>query len=271
MVKTYTFSGETWTDIDHGTPEEMHSIMDKYGIHPFVAKELSAATPRPRVESHGNYIYCIMHFPVWKHTHAQDAGSGKSQEVDFIITKNAVITARYDTIDALHQMGKDVEVEEILNKNTVVSAAEGHVLFMSLLRALYNSVSEELEYIDDVTENITGKMFKDKEREIVVSVSEITRTLLDFKRVLDLHREILASLRREGGKLFGENFAENVDSIVSDYFKISTAVQSDLDILRELRNTNNSLLTAKQNETIKRFTIIGTILFIADLLVALYH
>jgi magnesium transporter len=265
MIKTHTFGGETWTDIDHGTPEEMHSIMDTYGIHPFVAKELTAATPRSRVEAHGNYLYCIMHFPVWKHTHTE----GKSQEIDFIITKNAVITARYDTIDAIHQLSKDVEVEEILNKNTSIKAAEGHVLFISILRGLYSSVSEELEYIDDLTESITSKMFKGKEREIVVSVSEVTRILLDFKRVTDLHREILTSLRREGEKLFGENFAENIDSIISDYFKISTAVQSNLEILRELRNTNNSLLAAKQNETIKRFTIIGSILFILNLIVAL--
>src|SRR4051812_42402009 len=114
MINTYKYSGETWVDIDHGTPEEIHEIMDTYHIHPFVAKELTSITPKPRIEFHDKYIYCILHFPAWKHTHSTD---NKNQEVDFIIGKDILITARYDTIDALHELSKDLEVDQILEKN----------------------------------------------------------------------------------------------------------------------------------------------------------
>jgi Mg2+ and Co2+ transporter CorA len=56
MINTYTFDKETWIDIDHGTPEEIHSIMDTYDIHPFVAKELTSTTLKPRIEFHDGYI-----------------------------------------------------------------------------------------------------------------------------------------------------------------------------------------------------------------------
>ncbi len=266
MVKTYKYRGESWVDIDHGTPEEIHKIMDTYSIHPFVAKELTSKTPKPRIELHSGYIYCILHFPAWKHTHSDD----RNQEIDFIIGKDTLITARYDTIDALHKLGKDLEVEEVLNKDESASSGSQMIL-MRMLRELYLSIFEELEIIEDTIEKITSKIFENKEREMVVSISEITRTLLDFKRVTDLHEEILEALRHKGKEMFGEEFASSMQAIIVEYQKINTMIKADLDMLKELRDTDNSLLTAKQNETIKRLTIVGAILFIISILVAIFH
>src|SRR3972149_5839143 len=116
MIKTYKLNRETWVDIDNGTPEEIHSVMDKYD-------------------------------PIYNHS---------------------------------------------------------HIIFTRLLRGLYTGVFEELEYIEDTIENITSNIFKKKEREMVVSISEITRTLLDFKRVTDLHQEILEALKERGKEIFGK-------------------------------------------------------------------
>ncbi|HEY4505537.1 MAG TPA: CorA family divalent cation transporter [Candidatus Paceibacterota bacterium] len=265
MINTYKLGNETWIDIDHGTPEEIHKVMDSYNIHPFVAKELSSITPKPRVEFHDHYIYCILHFPTWKHTHSEK--EGKNQEVDFIIAKDTLITARYDTIDTLHKLGKDLEVNEILDKGDRPHEPS-HIIFVKMLRGLYGGIFEELEYIEDTTESITSKIFKNKEREMVVSISEVTRTLLDFKRVTDLHHEILTAIQKRGKEMFGDDFGGEMESIILDYLKINTTIKSNLEVLRELRETDDSLLTAKQNETIKKLTLITAILFVISILVA---
>ena len=263
MINTYKYNGETWIDIDHGTPEEIHGLMDQYNIHPFVAKELTSVTPKPRIEFHDTYIYCILHFPVFKHTHAE----GRSQEVDFIIGKDVLVTARYDTIDALHKFAKDLETHQILDK-VDHEPKHSHIIFMNMLRGLYASLFEELAYIEDMTEEITGKIFKGKEREMVVSISEVTRTLLDFKRVTDLHREILESQKHRGVEIFGETFGHEMEAIITDYLKINTTIKSNLEVLHELQETNVSLVTTNQNEAIKKFTIIGAILIFLSIIVS---
>src|SRR3954471_9438985 len=125
MIKTYALGEEAWIDIDHGTTEEIHELMDKYNIHPFIAKELTSATPKPRIEFHDSYIYCILHFPARKHTHSADF----NQEIDFIIGQDALITARYDTIDSLHKLSKDLEVEKVLDKGDK-KYKHSHVIFV---------------------------------------------------------------------------------------------------------------------------------------------
>ncbi len=262
MVNEYKYENEKWIDIDHGTPEEIHRIMDQYGIHPFVAKELTSATPKPRIEVHDKYIYCILHFPAWKHTHAKE---NKNQEVDFIIGRDTLITARYDTIDALHKLSKDLEVNEILG-GTYTKRAKSHIIFVSMLRTLYESLFQELEYVEDLTDDITSRIFKGEEKKMVVTISHVTRTLLNFKKTTDLHHEILEELNNRGKEMFGAEFSREIENIILEYLKINTNIRSNLDMLRELRDTNNSLLTSKQNETVKQLTVVGATLLPLNLL-----
>lgn len=263
MIKTFKKGEETWIDLDNGTPKEIHELMDKYSIHPFVAKDLSSVTPRPRIEFHDEYIYCILHFPAWKHTHSKD---DVNQEVDFIIGQETLITARYDTIDSLHKFSKELEVDEILDKSGDKKKNHSHKIFMGLLRSLYSGLFEELAYIEDTTKNITSQIFHGREKEMVVSISEITRTLLDFKRVIDLHHEILEALSRQGRVIFGEYFSVEMDAIIVDYHKLDTSIRSSLEMLRELRDTNNSMLTTKQNEIVKQLTVLGFVILPLNLI-----
>jgi magnesium transporter len=265
MINIYKYNNETWVDIDHGTPEEIHSIMNDYNIHPLVAKELASTTQRPRLEFHGGYIYCILHFPVFKHTHSPGE---RSQEVDFIIGKNILITARYDTIDALHKFGKTLEVKEILEKKH--GYTPNRSIFVNMLHELYGSLFEEFEYIENVTENITSQIFKGKEKDMVISISEITRTLLDFKKITDGHHEILEILHRRGKEIFGEDFSKEMESVIFEYLKINTVIKSNLDMLHDLRDTNDSLLTSKQNETIKKLTIVSFIILPLNLIAFIF-
>jgi magnesium transporter len=263
MINTFKKENEIWIDLDNGTPKEIHELMDQYSIHPFVAKELSTITPRPRIEFHDQYIYCILHFPAWKHTHSKD---DVNQEVDFIIGKDVLITARYDTIDSIHKYSKELEVEEILDKGGDKKYEHSHKIFMGLLRSLYVGLFEELAYIEDTTRNITGQIFHGKEREMVISISEITRTLLDFKRVTDLHHEILETMRHQGEEIFGKHFGNEMEAIIVDYQKLNSSIRSSLEMLRELRDTNNSLLTTKQNEIVKQLTVLGFVILPLNLI-----
>jgi magnesium transporter len=249
MIHTYSWNKETWVDIDHGTPEEIRDITSKYDIDPYVSKEIGSPTPKSRIEFHKDYVYLILHFPAFKHTH----GDSAKQEIDFIIGKNFLVTVRYDTIDALHKISKQLEVEDILSKHP--SAQNGYHIFSLISRELYNSVHEELEYIESWIDHITDDMFEEKEREMVLEISEALRTLLDFKKTLDTHKELLEFLREGGAHIFGKTFGEDIESLLLEYHRIKETIHSHIEMLRDLRETNNALLNTKQNEIIKTLTV----------------
>lgn len=260
MIQEHKYKDEVWVDIDRGTPEEIHELMNKYSIHPFVAKELTSLTRKPRIEFHDEYLYCILHFPAFKHTHGEES----NQEIDFIIGRNILITARYDTVDSIHNFSKNLEVNEILEKNH--SGNSGHAIFINMLHGLYGGIFDELEYIEDSIDDITKQIFLGKERKMVVSISEMTRTLLYFKHSIDLHRDVLESLSHNGQEIFGVKFAKEMEAIMFEYQKINSILRSNLEVLKELRDTNNSILSTKQNEIMKQLTVMGFVILPLNLI-----
>jgi magnesium transporter len=82
---------------------------------------------------------------------------------------------------------------------------------------------------------------------------------LEFKKTTDLHHDILDSLFHRGRALFGDEFSRIIESIMLDYLKINSAIKNNLESLRELRDTNNSMLSTKQNETMRQLTVMGFI------------
>ena len=264
MLTKYTHKNVTWIDLESPTKEEVHKIMEGYSIHPTVAEELLMPTLKPKVDLHNNFIYLILHFPAFRHTH----NSQQNQEVDFIIGKDFIITTRYDTIDPLHKFSKVFEVDSILDKSDIGTHA-GFVFFF-MIKKLYKALEHELEYIHDALETIEEDIFEGREKEMVVSLSIVSRDLLNLKQALSPHKDVLNSFEEVGLKFFGKDFTHQIRSIGSEYYKINNIIHTHSDSLKELRQTNDSLLTTKQNEVMKVLTIMAFVTFPLSLIASIF-
>ncbi len=251
--------------MDHPTETDVDEIIKEFDIDPIVANELSSPTNKPRVELHSDFIYLVLHFPAFKHSHTEKT----DQEVDFIIGKDFLITARYDTVDALHKFAKKLEVHSILDKKNIEYPA-GY-LFYLILREIYNSVVDELLYIEDWIKEIEAKIFKGNEREMVFALSNVSRTLLDFKKTTDTHKEVLVSLEIAGKKLIGDHFGYYTRTATEEYLRIQNSIRGSMETMVELRETNNALLTAKQNEITKILTILAFIAVPLSLIASIFQ
>jgi len=264
MLTKYIHNDVTWIDLESPTKEEVHKIMNEYSIHPTVAEELLMPTMKPKVDLHENFVYLILHFPAFKHTHSL----AQNQEIDFIVGKDFIITTRYDTVDPLHKFSKVFETDSILDKSDIGTHA-GFVFFF-MIKKLYKSLEHELEFINDALETIEDDIFKGQEKEMVVALSVVSRDLLNFKQAMRSHKEVLESFDEIGAKFFGQDFVHNIKSIVGEYYRINSIINSHNDSLSELRQTNDSLLTTKQNEVMKTLTIMALVTFPLSLIASIF-
>jgi magnesium transporter len=253
MVNTYSYKNVTWVDLECPTRDEVRDLIKKYDIHPLAAEELLLPTTRSKVDRYDDFIYLILHFPAWKHSH-RDA----TQEVDFIIGKNFIVTARYDAIDSLHKFAKMFEVNSILAHNKLIGEHGGY-MFYYMIREIYHSLYDELEAVRDRLGDIEKKTFTGREKEMVYEISNTSRELLAFRHATVLHREVLESFAAESKSFFGNDFSHYMETIRNEYLKVDKTIASLSDSLAEMRQTNNSLLETKQNEIMKKFTAITII------------
>jgi magnesium transporter len=264
MIRRYAYKRAIWVDIVNPTTEEVRQVMDEFKIVPAVAEELVSPSHKSRVELHKDYLYLILHFPAFKHSHADD----EKQEVDFIIGKDFLITARYETIDAMEKYGKVVEVNSILDRGFPEDCTG--VIFFGIIQEIYHSLFNELEYIDSWLGKIEDGIFNDKEKEMVKALSEVSRTLLNFKKSTDFHKEVLESLDLYGRKLFDEHFSYHVRRLLDEYAKVQNTLRNNMEMVAELRETNNSLLTTREGEIMKTLTLLAFITFPLTLIATIF-
>ncbi len=264
MVHRRTYKDIVWIDLESPTASEVRPLIKTYNIHPLVADELIRPSLKPKVDFYGEHIYCILHFPALKHSH----NGSPDQEIDFVIGKNFLITTHYDTIDPLHKFSKIFEVNSTLDKNTMGDHA-GYI-FYYMLKRLYRSAHHELERINTTLRSIEEAIFKGKERDMVIELSKIARDMLTIKRTLALHQNVLASLHQPCNILFGAEYDFYLRDMESEYTKVNYALNSESEFLYELRSTNDSLLSTKQNEITKTLTLIALMVLPASLIATIF-
>src|SRR3989338_8259123 len=103
---------------------------------------------------------------------------------------------------------------------------------------------------------------------MVAELSKTARSLLKLRQTLEPHREILRMLEGSGLRLYGADFFPYLRALSSEYYRVHNHIMRTTDFLHELRETNNSLLTTKQNETMKMFTIMAFTTFPLTLIAA---
>lgn len=250
MLKKYSFKNITWVDLESPDRAEIETLLNEYNLDPEVVQEISLPTYKPKVKLYDGYIYLVLHFPAFKHTH----GDEPKQEIDFIIGKDFVITGRYNPIDQLEKVAKVFEVNNLLNKDNLNHDA-GY-LFYYIIKELFKSLTDEIDYINDTLKNIERKIFQGHEKEMVVELSRVSRNLLEFKNIVTSQNETVSNFEQIGKTFFEKKLSYNLANIVSEHYKIEQTIEKNINLLQELRETNNSLLSTKQIERMKTLTII---------------
>lgn len=256
MITRHKRGKVTWIDIESPTEDELRSVMEEFSIDPRVEEEIISPTPYPIVVSFPTYLYMILHFPT-----ADVRGGAKGQEIDFIVGKSFIITARYEVIESIHNLHKVFEAEELIGLPAHENSTSE--LLERILRRLYGAIRQEAEHVAILLDSIERDMFSGKERQVVRSISEANRVLLRFERALARHSESLSSFLDEltTPAFFGRSFIPHAAHIMALRDHVASLISAYRAVVTELRQTNDSLLNSTQNEIMKTLTIMAFVTF----------
>lgn len=261
MISKYTYKGLVWIDLESPSKEEIMSLMDEYRLPVLVGEEMFNPTLRSKVDRYENLVYTVLHFPILKPGITENA---LEREVDFVIGKKFMITVHYETVDPLHEFSKLFEINSFLDKSDIGDHAG--FLFYHALKELYKHTQYELDELHELIRSIEHQIFSHREGEMVRAISKANRVLIDFKRAIHYHGDILRSLETTFKEFIGGDFIFYIRNIESERNRIQSTVDRHHDILTDLRETNDSLLNEKTNKVIKRLTIFSIITLPASMI-----
>ncbi len=262
MIERFKNGSNLWIDLERPSADEARDAMLEANIPIELMGDVTIPTPRAAVAVAPSAIKIMIDYPVVKRTDIE-----RPHDVKFYITKHALVTAHYEDITAFHTWKKEFEMIALLGKTERMHG--GH-LFAGLMNVLYDALTKKLDYIDTQIESIEREIFHEREKEMVLEISKVSRKLIAFKQALVAHGEVMEDARPHLVKLFGQKFETTLVALDEFYEHVMRRLNALTESAAELRETNHALVDTKENEIMKRFSAMAFVLFPVTLLSSLF-
>jgi len=257
-----------WIDlIDPGVDEIRASLPDS--VHESVVASLVAAhehgrEPRPRINSHGDYVIGTLLLPVPD----PDSDALTYQELDFVVAH-----------DRLVSISKTPPGGKPFDPKPAKEACRAHEDVGMYAYHLVDEVAERfLDLIDDIDDEIDDLEDKVPDRPVRETgrrLRELRHDVLGIRRVLgptrDAVRKVVDNrIDLDDAELFTRDVEISFGNAYDKLLRASEALDAARESLGGVRDYVQGRIANDQNEVTKRLTVIASLLLVPTFIVGVY-
>lgn len=255
----------TWININNAGKAEIEYLRKE---HNFNIKHLQSSSskiisPRPVVQKEGDYTFLILHFPFKKDDYIASA------EIDFFIKKNVLITTHSNELTELNSFFNlaKKDGESLLSYKLESAPILLYELLVRLMEERYSLLDQNSIRLNVVEEII----FSQKQKQAVSLILDIRRDIINFRKTMQSHKNILEKLEEEESDLAPKKeLKPRYDQLIDHSKKIWEVLESQKEMVEVLNDTNESLMNYRLNDIMKTLTIFSVIVFPLTLLAAIF-
>lgn len=260
-MRNIEYQNLKWIDIVGPNGADIEFLKEQFDFHPLLLDEIMTPTYHPLIESYKTYLFLILHFPSFNPANQQI----QAIEVDCLITRNALITVRYQDFPDFDQIFSTVQnsPHQYLNKTT------GHLLHL-LTKRLFNKTFPELDRIKEEIDAVEDEIFERFDEGIIEKIAYLKHNILDFIRAMKPQKSVWATAPEIALDFWGESLKPYFSDLIADYSRILHFAETHREVADSLHLTSSSLLDNKRNYVIKILTIFTAILLPLSLFASIY-
>jgi len=241
-------------------PDTVHATALTALLEPHVHDD----EPRPRIESHGDYVLGILLLPV----EVRDEDRLYYQEIDFVVTRDTLVSVSKTPPDEQPfdpKPAKDAcKVHEDVGMFAFHLVDEVAERYLDLLDALDDEIDELEDMIGEEPPQTVGRRL----RGIRHDVLGIRRTLSPTRDAV--HKIVDGRVELDDDELFPRDVEIAFGNAYDKLLRASEALDSSRDSLGGVRDYLQGKIANDQNEVMKRLTLIASLLLVPTFIVGLY-
>lgn len=262
-------AGDRWIDLLDPSRAELEAKLPGE-IHDRALDQLLAPAehedePRPKLESHGDYVFGVLLVPVA----LTDEDTVFYQEVDLVMTRDVIVTVR-KTPQGGRPPWDPSGAQAACRPGEGVAMVAYHLVddvaeqFLNLIDAL----AEEIEELEDHVEDWPSERIRTRLSDLRHDMLHIRRTLAPTR---DAIREVVDNrIEFTGDEVITHdvelNFANSYDKLL----RAADNLELARDLVAGVRDYHQAKTSTEQNEVMKRLTAIASIILVPTLIVGLY-
>jgi magnesium transporter len=257
-----------WIDLVDPSPAELHKALPEH-VHQVAMEVLLAPhehddEPRPRIESHGNYVLGILLLPV--EVPAEDRLY--YQEIDFVATHETFVT-----------VSKTPPGEQPFDPKSAKEACREHEEIGMYVYHLIDEVAESyldlIDVVDDEIDELEDLVSTLQPQEVGRRLRGLRHDLLGIRRTLSPTRDAVRKIvdnrvELDGAELFPHDVEISFGSAYDKFLRSTEGLDNARDALAGIRDYLQGKISNDQNEVMKRLTLIASLLLVPTFIVGLY-
>lgn len=255
-----------WTHIENVTRAEIDFLKTEYDFHPLDLEDCLVKVQRPQISEYSHYIFFILTFPVYNRTTREI----ESSEVDFFIGSRYIVTISDGRIPTLKNFFNEIKTNEYSQEKYMMGSHSVFLLY-EVLHRLQNYTIPMIDHISQEIEDIEKRIFKGEEKKLVIEILHTKRNIVDFRRIMQAHKNIIKKLMNTSDKFFMHDkiniYFSNILDRAKDIWEILETLKENIGTFQE---TNESLISHKLNDIMKTLTIVSVIMIPATLVASIF-
>jgi magnesium transporter len=261
--------GDTeWIDLLDPNEEELRSCwptqLHEAALEILLAPHTHQDDPRPKLESHGSYVFGILLVPVV----VKNEDRVYYQEVDLLITHHLVLSVRKTPPD-----GKPIDLERVIEADHRESAGMAAWEIVDEVAEGYLDMIDDLhEEIDELEDNVDTW----SNEKIRTRLSELRHDMLHIRRTLAPTRDSVRAVvddrieLDDDVELFPHEIELKFGTAYDKMLRASEGLETARDLIGGVRDYHQSKVANDQNEVMKALTIVASIFLPPTFVVGLY-
>jgi magnesium transporter len=253
-IETIKWGKITWINIEKPTGSDMEYLAKNYLFNLFDLEDCLSRIERPKIDEYENYLFLVLHFPVFK----MEARVTTSSQVSIFIGADFLVTVHTGALKPLAKLFNDCQQNERAREEHMARSS-GYLLYRILDRLvdycfpILNRVIANIEAAED-------RLFSEPARDTVQEISVLRRDVMSYRRIIRHQPAILKSLEVREYPFLREDLDVYFGDIGDHIGTISETLEEYKEVVEGLNATSDSLFSHRTNEVMKMLTILGTIL-----------
>jgi magnesium transporter len=258
-----------WTDLLDPSPEELRAALPA-GVHESALEQLEAPAqhddePRPKLDSHGDYIFGVLLIPVV----IPEEDVVYYQEVDLIVTRDSLLTVR-KTPETGRAPFESQSAREACREHEPVGMVVYHLIddVAECYLDLVDGINEEIDELEVYVETWSNEQVRQR-------LSALRHDLLHIRRTLAPMRDAVRAvvddrIELEGEDLFPHDVELAFGAAYDKFLRAFEGLELSRDLVASARDYHVAKVANDQNEVMKRLTVIASVLLLPTFIVGNY-
>ncbi|MDR9459718.1 MAG: magnesium transporter CorA family protein [Dehalococcoidia bacterium] len=253
-IETIKWGRITWINIEKPTSSDMEYLAKNYLFNLFDLEDCLSRIERPKIDEYENYLFLVLHFPVFK----KEARVTTSSQVSIFIGGDFLVTVHTGDLKTLAKLFDDCQLNERAREEHMARSS-GYLLYRILDRLvdycfpILNRVIANIEAAED-------RLFSEPARDTVQEISVLRRDVMSYRRIIRHQPAILKSLEVREYPFLREDLDVYFGDIGDHIGTIRETLEEYKEVVEGLNATSDSLFSHRTNEVMKMLTVLGTIL-----------